>query len=693
MEDSSLAASAEKATLMAMGVCKRVPFYIFAVMIIITVLLSSYIGLLIFLYSSMLVIFTYIVTMLSYITVGGSSKLSLAQGICWCVFSVPIVDVLLTINWRIISGYFSKIWQVLSFQGILNYLNYQMSTSRNRCWARLKLLITAVIILCVLAGLIWSFMSEGTTSFTQSGFIIGIYSVLAPTIAVMKAFYYAWRVIFCVDNHSDEYGFVGDDDDELEDMERTPRKKTEEEKAGRLSLFDPCQLLSHGLWRKFANSECNYMYVFKKTGKCSWTLLPAILAGLFQAAFVAFDWLAFVKTLQTLKKLGEPISWFVYVGPSLRTVLAIYSLPLVMSANVTVLFTKWKCLGKRIARIKIVTVVFYILVFILFGVYAGFMSHLWKPYVLTEFSYQEHPEKSINASLTAPVCSNSIGGWSLLELSALSLIPSTRPSDDFVRNVTSTLLGEDVIQGSGCGVQTLMSYCAFSKNNSASVLAYGSMTEKVHLSVMLESVLGYWFSKGVSAIVPFYSVTYSLFLQKILDPVAVFLGDLSLGMQSLSANMQNDVTEMVKQWESASTVPVFTGHMPGGLAAKYASALSMEMDSPAYSVAFEAPTLSTSKMAQQTLGLSGNKGSYYMYNLYSDTSLFSFAETNLTANVKMPTSQSIFKTANVYETFCLLAAACAETDRYDRFCVHTVGREKYEKYFEGWSRTRDPIDI
>ena len=105
-------------------------------------------------------------------------------------------------------------------------------------------------------------------------------------IAFVKTFYYAWRVVCCSPrNLVGEYDVVDDDEAQPPKKEVSP-----EERAKQLSLFDPCQLLRQGTWRKFCNSECNYMFAFKQNGKCNLTMIPAVASALVQVAFVVLDW-------------------------------------------------------------------------------------------------------------------------------------------------------------------------------------------------------------------------------------------------------------------------------------------------------------------------------------------------------------------------------------------------------------------
>ena len=66
-------------------------------------------------------------------------------------------------------------------------------------------------------------------------------------------------------------------------------------------------------------------------------------------------------------------------------------------------------------------------------------------------------------------------------------------------------------------------------------------------------------------------------------------------------------------------------------------------------------------------------------------------EEEMISNVRLPKYQRLFKPANVYETFCLIAAGCTTTNEYDQFCSKTVGSSTFMSYFDTWNRTRTPI--
>jgi hypothetical protein len=132
----------------------------------------------------------------------------------------------------------------------------------------------------------------------------------------------------------------------------------------------------------------------------------------------------------------------------------------------------------------------------------------------------------------------------------------------------------------------------------------------------------------------------------------------------------------------------FAGHMSGGILAK---ALGARFNVTGF--AFEAPVLAHSQAASY-VGSDANRGAgYRMVNAFSGSTFFSAHEDNISMNVRFPNYQSYVKPANPYETFCMMAAGCLDTDRVDQLCATAVGADLYMSYFRRWSRERSPIKL
>ena len=199
--------------------------------------------------------------------------------------------------------------------------------------------------------------------------------------------------------------------------------------------------------------------------------------------------------------------------------------------------------------------------------------------------------------------------------------------------------------------------------------------------------------------IPFFSIIEGMFMSNVLNTLTRYVDIWFIGLSSAFDMMMKTMTfimtiteTLVKyQIEAGFNVPVdivLTGHTSGGLYAKsYAAYRNLQ------AVTFESPKLENSRM-YELLNRDSKEGANWghLINVYSPSSLLSVQEDSAVTNVKLPTYQSYMSPANVYSTFCHLAAACVSDDRYDHFCSYAVGPDAYMKSFEEWERPRDPID-
>jgi hypothetical protein len=147
----------------------------------------------------------------------------------------------------------------------------------------------------------------------------------------------------------------------------------------------------------------------------------------------------------------------------------------------------------------------------------------------------------------------------------------------------------------------------------------------------------------------------------------------------LALSQLQDVTDLFMN--ETDELPLFVGHMTGGLLAK-----ALAVQNGAFSVAFESPVLNSSLLSHRID--SSEEENDQVFNLYSPRSFFAHWEPGPSHNVKLPVYQRFWKPANPYETFCVLAAACVTTNEFDDICNKAVTEPKYRTYFQVWHRDR-----
>jgi hypothetical protein len=106
-----------------------------------------------------------------------------------------------------------------------------------------------------------------------------------------------------------------------------------------------------------------------------------------------------------------------------------------------------------------------------------------------------------------------------------------------------------------------------------------------------------------------------------------------------------------------------------------------------YGVALEAGQFEMSPPAA-TFALDDIADEWSLLNIYSGTSVLTMPEEAAKGNLKLPDVQSMWSPANVYETFCIIAAGCVSDDTFDHLCDAIVGLDTYKYYFSTWGRYR-----
>jgi hypothetical protein len=243
------------------------------------------------------------------------------------------------------------------------------------------------------------------------------------------------------------------------------------------------------------------------------------------------------------------------------------------------------------------------------------------------------------------------------------------------------------------GIKSIINYPIGSEYNS--IYGFTGVSDSEAVGLTLEIIWTYWFKEFMMAIIPYYNLVNSIFLDTFWDSLADNVITLFYGPNRMSwifsARFQaygailagwDNLWAFLDGVESVTDhFLVFVGHGYSGAFVKGLAPLYRQ-----YGVAFESGQFSRSPIST-TFHISEPKGET-MLNIFSGTSIMSMAEPLTKVNEKLPDLQSIWKPSNVYETFCLVAAGCVYDDAFDHVCSEAVGMDVYRQYFREWNRTR-----
>jgi hypothetical protein len=164
---------------------KKSIFYILATLLIATLIFTTYFGLIQFFYCSFLVLLSYIVNILTYIA--SSFYLALAKGLIWCIFQIPLIEVLLSINLKVLASFFSQIWTTLSYTGIAAYIDSEFATPRcDRRYVILKFVLISLAVVAISIALSINFVKGNANQVSSISFVIGVVALIGPVFGFFK---------------------------------------------------------------------------------------------------------------------------------------------------------------------------------------------------------------------------------------------------------------------------------------------------------------------------------------------------------------------------------------------------------------------------------------------------------------------------------------------------------------------------
>jgi hypothetical protein len=660
---------------------KRAAFYILSTVLIVTLLFTTYFGLIQFFYCSFLVLLSYIVNILTYIA--ASLFIHLAKGIIWCFYEIPAIELLLSINLKLLASFFSRIWKTLSYQGISVYIDSQFRDTK--CDRRVILLKFVVIVtfIVILAILLLTNLFKGDASQVSFlSFVIGIIALIGPVLGFFKQLSIPYRLLLYNFDSGEQRSQSAPIHDEAMSPEDSlaqvpPPDVVVDAKSSAtdddideqsISWVDPCGILAIEEWQKFMHSNCN---VFYQMTECHFErdFIPFAIAVLLGLSYIVLDIIISVQS--------DSNKWSLVI----RVLFNLYALPFCAISNAAVLILKWRALSPHpfVRRVKITVAVLIGISFLIFAGFAIFIVVFFSPVVIAKLSISSPTGVAITTSPPAAICNVAIGDWSLSELAA---VVASAQSVEFP-NVVSQILSSVVPGASATPVTdnaNLPSLIVAKDGTNQTVLGLQGIAIPYHMGVVLETALVFWYSTLMGFIIPFFAIVNQFFLAPILNAYSMLLSTEALGLVPISRRFFEEALESARHH---SPVPLFSGHMSGGIVAK---ALATEMES--YASAFESPAFKYSYIEAST-NQTHPSAVYKTINVYSDNSLFSVLEDSVTLNVRLPPAQSVFKPATPYETFCLIIAGCSVTDEFDGICTQLIGAQKFTQFFELWFRPRN----
>jgi len=676
-------------------------FYVGTVLVNLPRFLIQYLGVITFCYVFLLVFLSCVLSIAIYITAAMIRELM--QGLLWLIYTIPFWEYVMVMTQYIADRVFSQdTWENFGFRATRRFLNSVGDFSLKRFWFMFTLLLLYPILICPVAF----HFTHADDKFRIASIIVGVYSVLFFGIETFAAVFlpllrpayavFCGCLMCCGGEEMEEDPQPRKRTSRDGPIEEPPKIETPPEPEGprfemelgelgwndKNSNADPVKRFGDplGILVTAPAYYAYYQFLFK-FNPCK----PQVELGMVELhvpKIIAIGLFFAIQVLDIQNVLNNDGSG-VYLG--IRITLCFLALPFMLFGAVWP-WTIWRDLKKmfpRMLRAKKTILVLLAILTVCFIVLGSWIQSAFKPKLLTDLNYSEETRNNLGPHNNW-MCGIEVGGWSLLELAGLSMAGQTISDPAITNQTLQYLLGNSGWEIDDFGRNQTIPLILIQRNSSQPVLVIQGIVRRRSVGMVIENILGYYFEKFVEAMIPFFGWTRELFLSDFPRLACRWFIDAFIGFMDISSRVFSESQEIAEQVEGETgEFPLFVGHMNGGLIAK-----ALSVHNKGQSIAFESQDLGSSLLIARvkTNDWSGNE----ILNIHSDDSFFAFPEFGLSQNVKLPTYHAFWAFVTPYQTFCVIAAGCADDDRYDHICTTMVGKCEYARYHEVWGRARDP---
>jgi hypothetical protein len=411
---------------------------------------------------------------------------------------------------------------------------------------------------------------------------------------------------------------------------------------------------------------------------------------------------------------------------AIRLLFFIFALPFIVSAAPFAVdfATAKKC---ELSIIKI-----FGLLLSLFGLFAVVIGLILSRAIHPRKIPRMDREPNANISFVgppAPMCKGGIDDWDLIQLSGMSIVAEFMHdlpalSDDAKAQLclfldTIGIWQSLIVMPLFNGYLRLPNFMkkAPEMNKPWRVaVAFPGTGDRFDLAFMLENVIPLLVSTALSSVIPFYNIARRYFFNTVETDVEQTLQlaiggprRLSLEYWMAAITMTRTIHNMfetdiwyqqyVFNWTNQSSVEmsVYVGQGSYGMLAKGMAGQVLRSG-----FAFQSPQFTHSPLSvfQEWDRRWADGAASRLLDLRSASSLQAFYDSSdyASSSLVLPSLDSgftgFFKTPEVTEVFCMIAAGCATTSQYDNLCGQLLGsKDKFYEMFALWNRNRTAAPI
>jgi hypothetical protein len=727
------------------SVCLWLVWLIVRIFVLLMMLVIAYLGFVSFLFFSLLAIISFIVALFTN-TFCWSSESALPDRIVQILmffYLIPFFELVISLNITVISAFFSKLWDNLNLLAITAAIevhgkgNSKLVVGWRYSWDFFYFATLGFLFIFCISFPDWNIPTHLAPTFS-------LVCLLVPLFALVRPIIVAWHVLL-FDRDNLELPDIEETDD-LEQVEQADNDNLDgfdvEEEAPltgfakfekmthseQLVLYDPVGTLRDDTWITFLRSAVTARNRPQKSN--SKTFVPAIVMFVLLDLLAGLDVIRMNQNRQQLDRDFDlknfalqgiidsyDLGWEAIERPWLRRIntdiaglvirilLVIVLFPFNTLSHHGILFMTrhFKVLGRhhssiRTAKLFGLLLIVISIVAIVFGaiarvVYPQYTAQTivyglksgWVCLNSSEPLYTDHHA----------LCGQTVATWPLIQLAALPILAETGGSNtefpqvrDFLQCLTNMRLIDDEIPFSSEAI------LAYNREEGKLALGLTSIPFDANFAIYCENFLSSYYPEVLVIIVPFFSLAYSNILSSMLTTTSQVLVSGILGPNRLSTYYLDEAI-ITSRWElnTAYSVfealrlstgrPVVVGHGANGLLAK-----ALPFTYNPWRVSFESPVLKGSPIESLAREQALQSVSPTIINFYTEGSIYALMDNSAVINNRISSSDSSpIIPPNPFETFCMVAAACAQDDRFDQLC-NDVLDGGFENVWNGVGRER-----
>jgi len=593
---------------------------------------------------------------------------------CFCQIWVflPVIELMVYVTWKILMSILEdftemKNHEIMIFISILrDYCIHHYKDKRKKAMAALlgQYLIFIITVLCI--------VYFGILEKSFAGYPLLVILLFSVGFCLYKVFlvqFQCWKGLFVRTNEDSELGDISNPENSVIAANLIDPENIKKEFQN--------SLVKLKIWRNYIDdSECNPFYALpfvsnKVESTFMWSLSITLV-------FIMFMFCLIVN----IKLLFERFSFSFLIG----IIFFVYSAPFLLQFNFFKLFVK-KGKFERHQEMKQVfiitfTVISAILLLVIIFIILVNIPNLRLPEQMEYYP----PDDPVNTSQVhkhklSAVCSSKFGPFDIFQMIGFSTIAYEISRNESIYNTTLRYFyGDDwdtILNVKFLYNTPPAKFAHFiHPETQTHIITIRGLNEAPEWALLADLIGGYKIPELLYSHIPGFELILP-YVEQLMVEIFEFTRYM-FDYRPLVTYYTDPLISYVESQHFQKTDKVFfVGHNNGGVFAKM---LSMKFGHESFSVG-GSHSMSTTI---QGFGIDPVQ-QQLVTNIISERDFLTATDDSLGTNYILPTVSPVFERNCMYSKFCILSIACDQVNRFNYYCLQTVGMTRYQKmkeYFE-----------